>query len=254
VVFASSDCTSFHAGADRGKMRERITAKKIEATNEIKPEIMTIKCKEIRQIVKDYQVYFPDWISVDNDSLVRASGPVLQGITFYRLSYAAYRPTGFIRVLTLPKACDPLLMELSQELKLRNGADRIIGLQSHKNVISEVVAELRGQILPRMDEPLEPLKVLTIYSKLAMPTLAEAYSLVSLNAYFGYESEALKWIDRYKQLMHEQETHGLISEWERDYEQFLETVTTWLKQGVARERLEMIVEEEKRKLGIPVQD
>ena len=213
--------------------------------------IMTIKKKDLTRIVKDYQEYFPDWKTLRNMVIFRESGPVLQGILFDKATINVYKPTAFIRNLSAPYPADGIIMELVQRLRHRNGApDRSIGLQSHPTVIREVVQELKRQVVPPLDQPLNPIKVLTLYEKMAQPTTKQAYSLASLHAFLGFNKDAQRWINEYKRLLSERKMYGYVTENEKVDEHFINMLNTWIQEGIARTRLEIIVEEEKKKLGI----
>jgi len=208
---------------------------------------MTIKLKDLKRIVKDYQSFFPDWKILGGDTLVRENGPVLQGILLDRSANDIYRPTGFIRVLTVPK--HPHVLELPQRLRYPNGApDRRVRLKNHERERDEIVRELRRQIVPPIDRPLVVLEVLELYEREAIPTAAEAYSLATLRAYHGYEVEARRWCLRFRELLEKIKPYWDESVYaEVD---FINSMEHWLDKGEAKQQLEQVIEAERRKLGL----
>jgi hypothetical protein len=227
---------------------------------------MTIKKKDIVRIVRDYQPAFPGWeIPKRGTEIVRVESPVLQGIVFDRSPRDIYRPTGYIRVLTAPKSSG--VMDLVQDLKRANGApQREVTLLGHKRERDEIVSELYRQMRPKLDEPLDPLEVLEMYEREAVPKVPEAYSIATLCAYLGYEAKARDWIRRFRELEHEWEQYWLsdpkrkrysTAKWFQDSEQideerkkFIDDLEEWLDKGEARERLETVIQEERKKLGL----
>jgi len=195
----------------------------------------------MRRIIEDYHNYFPDWKVIDFDALARESGPILQGIALDRLSGDIYRPMGFIQVLTAPRS-ERGGMELSQILRYD------VRLQSHEKKRDEIVAELRRQIVPSIERPLVVSEVLELYEREAIPTAQEAYSLATLRAYLGYKKEARKWCAKFENLEERRREH-----WSKViYEQFdfIASLEQWLDEGTARQHLEEVLQEERRKLGL----
>lgn len=226
---------------------------------------MTIKKRDILRIVRDYQSAFPGWeIPKRGTEIVRVEGPVLQGIVFDRSPRDIYRPTGYIRVLTVPKS--PGIVELPQDLKRANGApQREVTLRGHERERDEIVGELFRQMRPKLNEPLEPLEVLEIYERKAVIKSPQAYSIASLCAYLGYEAKARDWIRRFRELEQEWINYWLSDPKRKKYwtsekalkeradeerQKFIDELERWLDKGEARERLEAVIQEERKKLGL----
>lgn len=227
---------------------------------------MTIKKRDILRIVRDYQPAFPGWeIPKRGTAIARVSGPVMQGILFDRSARDIYRPRGFIKLLTAPES--PGVMDLVQDLKRANGApQREIALPNHERERDEIVSELYRQMRPKLDELLDPLEVLEMYERDAVPKVPEAYSIATLCAYLGYETKARDWIRRFRELDHEWQRYALslskgkrrvMAKWELDLRQveeerrkFIDSLEGWLDKGEARERLEAVIQEERKKLGL----
>jgi hypothetical protein len=212
---------------------------------------MTIKAKDLKLIVQDYLEYFPGWRILGFDTLYRDSEPILQGILFNRASWDVYRPTGFIRVLTSPSPKG--VLQVPQPLKNLNGAPgRTIGLVNHNRnrlkIVPEIVNELRRQIEPSIDRPLDPKKVLKWYANRAILSINDAYSLAAFHAYLGFDNDARFWIREFHQWIDERKI--IQDESVEEDSRFLEELENWLEKGVARSKLESIIELERKKLGI----
>ena len=210
---------------------------------------MTINRKDLKRITEDYHSrYFPDWKVIDFDMLARESGPILQAIVLDRSSDDIYRPTGCLQVLTAPRGGRGG-MELPQRLKRPNGSSgRYVRLQSHEKKRDETVEALRQQIVPSIERPLVVSEVLELYEREAIPTAPEAFSLATLRAYLGYNQEARKWCAKFKELQEQRREH-----WSEITHQQLDLITSleqWLDEGTARQHLEEVLQEERRKLGL----
>lgn len=208
---------------------------------------MTISAKQIKKVTKDYHSYFPDWVIIDKNTMVRENGPVLQGIVFDLSSRDIYRPTGFIRILTAPKTKGA--MELAQRLRYPNGApDRSVKYKNHLNEIDEIVQELHSQIIPSIDQPLEVSAVLDAMLSRVTPTGPMAYSLASLYMYLEHDTQAMVWVDRYQVYL--EERGEFISDTDIKREQFLVTALSWLNEGTEKTHFEKIIQSERRKIGV----
>lgn len=208
---------------------------------------MTIKLRQMRQIVNDYHLRFPEWTVIQDDVLARENGPVMQGIRFDRATLDVYRPMGFVRVLTVPSINKA--MELPQRLKKPNGApDRWVTLRNHANELEVIVRELHRQLQPRIDRPLDPHNVLEIYEGLAIPTLPEACSLATLSAYLGLHQKAERWCEVFRELA--SKLPDLNSDIHLARVRIIDELETWLQNNNARDRLEPLLQSQRRILGL----
>jgi hypothetical protein len=212
---------------------------------------MTIKAKDLKLIVQDYLEYFPGWRILGFDTLYRESGPILQGILFNRASGDVYRPTGFIRVLASPNPKGTIQVPLP--LRHLNGAPgRAIGFVTHNRdrlkIVPEIVNELRRQIEPSIDQPFDPQKVLKWYANQAILSITDAYSLAAFHAYLGFDNDARFWIHQFHQWIDERKI--ILAEWVEEDSRFLEKLENWLEKDVARSELDIIIELERKKMGI----
>jgi len=199
--------------------------------------------KELRPIIEFYHAKFPTWRLIRHDTLVREAPPVVQGITFDRLSYGVYRPTGHIRVLVAPD--DDWVFELCQKLNVKV---RQIDRRQHPQFRDRVVEAIHAEFLPKVDEPLVADEVLALYEAKAYPTPAAAYSLAPLNASLGHDDRAIYWCSRFTQLVNQ-----LGNPWQDfDYERraFLDQLEQWLKAGTAKQELAGVLEEQRHKWGL----
>jgi hypothetical protein len=199
--------------------------------------------EELGEIVEFYHARFPTWRVVRDNSLVREQVPIIQGITFERLPRGEYRPTGHIRVLVAPE--DFWVFELPQYLNVKV---RQVNRRQHPEFRDRVVQAIRLEFVPNVDRPLIAEDVLELYEHKATPTDLEAYSLAALNAYLGHEERALYWCSRFTQLVNE-----VGNPWQDcDYKRraFLEQLEQWMKAGEAKQQLDRVLQEERRKWGL----
>jgi hypothetical protein len=198
---------------------------------------------ELRSIVEFYHAHFPAWKVIQEDTLTRENGPVVQGIAFERLSGGEYRPTGHIRVLVAPE--DHWALELSQRLSKHSRVSRRQDREYRPNVLAAIRAEFK----PCVDRPLIAEDVLKLYEREANPPAStDAYSLAPLNAYLGYESRALYWCSRFPKLI--EETADPWQECDFKRRAFLDQLEGWIEAGTAKEELEKVLQEERRKWGL----
>lgn len=194
---------------------------------------------ELKPFVAFYQSQLPDWRLVRRDTLIRESGPVLQGITFERLSYGAYRPIGYIRILVAPEKGWCFALPQLLNVKVRQVEPR-----AHELMRDKVLTAMRAEFDPSLDRPLDSEQVLTLYEQKAVPSSPQAYSLAALNAYLGHALRCLEWCSRFTELVNE---NGL--DWaECDYRRqaFLDQLQQWVKDGDAKHRLDRVLDEERR--------
>jgi hypothetical protein len=205
-----------------------------------------LKAGQIHRIAQDYREAFPGWrISIDLD-LVRAEGPILQGILFDRSSKEDYRPTGYVRTLTTP--APTRVLALFQPLKNRNGSPgRRVSIGSHERELAEIADELRLQIRPLLDQPLDVNEVLALLEAEAIPKAAQAYSLATLHAYLERPKDARSWCARFEKLQGEFTDWGEV---ETERAAFIKELIGWLDGEEAHKRLEEVIIAERRKLGI----
>jgi hypothetical protein len=203
----------------------------------------SLTLKELRPIVQYYHSHFPTWRVILDDSLVREAAPVIQGVTVERLSYGAYRMIGYVRVLVAPR--DEWAFELPQEL---NHKLISIGRREHDALRERVVDAMRNEFEPAMDEPLNPEGVLQLYETRSLPTIPQAYSLAALNAYLERADRCVYWCERFQELL--ARFGRPPSETDILRQSYLSQLRQWLDKGTAREQLEQILLQERRKWGL----
>jgi hypothetical protein len=198
--------------------------------------------QELGSIIEFYQAHFPSWNVIQKDILVREDGPVAQGIAFERLSGGEYRPTGHIHVLVAP--ADHWFLELSQRLS----KNRHINRRQHPEFRDRVVEAIRAEFVPSVDRPLVAEEVLKLYEEKAYPSDPEAYSLAALNACLGHDDRARYWCSRFTDLV-----NAIGRPWQDfDYKRraFLDQLEKWIQAGDAKQQLERVLQEERRKWGL----
>jgi hypothetical protein len=126
---------------------------------------------------------------------------------------------------------------------------REIDRRRDKQCRHQVVQAMQREFFPMMDAPLEASAVLEFYENEATsPNYQDAYSLAALNAYLGRDHRALHWCRLFAGLV---DKTGL--EWdaqdsaERDC---LVRLQAWIQNGEAKEHLERVLQEERRKWGL----
>jgi hypothetical protein len=194
-------------------------------------------------MVEFYHRALPGWVMLGADRLVREAGPIVQAITFERLSCDAYRPVGHFVVLVVPR--EPWAFEMLQYLNIKV---QVVGRRAHDDIRDRVLAAIETELLPNVHAPLDPEQVLGIYEQGAVPTSAQVYSLAALNAYQGHDTRALMWCSRFPILI-EEET-GRWTEADRSRRAFLESLSQWIKTGEARARLDDIRHAQRIKFGL----
>jgi hypothetical protein len=197
--------------------------------------------KQLEKMMQDYLSYLPGWKQLQRNILGRESGPILQCIGLEALSGGSYRVVGYIHVLTAPSVVGN--MELMQDLQ-SSGYVRPI---DHQRRLEKTVEALRQELVPKITEPLDPIKVLELYEQKVIPRHYEAYSLATLNAYLGNKERAFYWSSRYTKLANE-----MPMPWQESTKEkraFLDLLEKWIIEGTERQYLEEILQMERKKWG-----
>jgi hypothetical protein len=205
----------------------------------IRLEPLTLK--ELRPVVEDYHRAFPSWQLLEAELLGRESGPLLQVIGFERLSGGSYRVICGIYYLCIPDRDGRFGVQF---LSIK----RSIHPREHTSLRDKVVEAIHQEIIPSVDVPLAPEQVLAMHEANEPIRSPDAHHLAALNAYLGHNERALYWCSRFTELVN---SHGLG--WQDfDYKRraFLDQLEQWLKAGEAKQRLERVLQEERRKWGL----
>jgi hypothetical protein len=195
--------------------------------------------KELKPFVLDYYRAFPHWKLLLPDLFARESGPLIQAIAFERLSYGSYRPQAWVSYLCVPDrdgGLDP------QWLNVRL---RQIDPRAHERLRDKVVEAIHREIVPSVDAPLDPVQVLALHEAKQCVRSPDAHHLAALNAYLAHEERALYWCMRFPEMV-EQEGVGW-HDFDFKRRAFLDDLKRWIKAGEAKQQLERIVQEERRK-------
>ncbi len=194
--------------------------------------------RKLEPIVQDYQTQLFGWDLVQKDTLIRVNGPILQGITFERLSSGVYRPMAYIRVLTVPQGGGMLTQYLNVKV-------RSVKLAEHDRMRDRVVEAMRREFVPNVTHSLNPMRVLKLCEREAVPTGPQAYLLASLNAYLGRKTQALHWCSRYTELV---DAHGRPwQDSENERHAFLDLLEQWINEGTEKQHLERVLQTEREK-------
>jgi len=200
-----------------------------------------ISVAQIKRISTDYLSFLDGWQQIRKDTIARAAGPVSQCIGFERLGDGTYRPVGYLRVLAAPDL--PGVMELPQHLNVNV---RQLSFREHETARGRVFGAMKREFVPKVERPLDPISVLELYERDAVPNSAEAYSLSVLSAFLGDSDRAQKWDHRFTELV---DSLGYWEDWDKERRAFLGNVELWIREGTVKPRLEEVVEEERKKLG-----
>ncbi len=199
--------------------------------------------KELKPFVADYHKVFKDWSLVKPEILVRESGSVLQYIGFERLSWGNYRTSSGIYVMCVPDRDGAGFGPQWLNVKVQS-----IDPRAHTRLYDKVVEAMKSEFFPRVEEALTPEVVLDYLEEQAIPTIRQALSLATLNAYLGHDNRAIYWCERFSQLV-EELGHGW-QEWDIRRRSFLEQLAEWIRNGQAKERLEEILQAERKNWGL----
>ncbi len=198
--------------------------------------------KELKPFILDYYAAFPGWKLLLPDLFARESKPLLQFFFLERLSYGSYRPTCGVHYLCVPaygRGIGPQWLNVRlQEIDPR----------AHERLRDRVIKAIHREIVPNVDEPLNAEQVLALHEAHEIIRSPDAHDLAALNAYLAHEERALFWCSRFAE-MAEQEA-GSKTESQLGRRAFLNDLKRWIAAGEAKQQLERIVQEERRKWGL----
>jgi hypothetical protein len=197
---------------------------------------------ELHKIVIDYHRAFPDWVVLEQTLLARECGPLMQGIGFQPLSTGSYRPICSIYYLCVPNR------DGGFGVQFLNHPVQDIDPRVHEAKKKQVIEAIHYEIVPSVDVPLDPEQVLAMHEAQEPIRSPDACYLAALNAYLGHEEQGLHWCRRFPELV---DQHGLG--WQDfDYNRlaFLDRLKKWINCGIAKEQLERVLQEERRKWGL----
>jgi len=202
----------------------------------LKEQMRKLKVSELKPLLEDYHGALPDWRVFEKDTLIRVTGPVLQGIFLERQTHREYRPMGFVEILVAPGG---------------GGLDRVLPsgqARGHAHQFPKMLEAMRREFVPNVDAPLCPEEVLELYEREAIPKSPEAYSLAGLNAYLGHHDRALYWCRRFPELV--DQLHLGWQKWDLERRDFLTKLEGWIQAGDVREQLERVLEAERKRWGL----
>jgi len=205
--------------------------------------------KQIRGIVDDYVRFLPGWHHVSDETVVRTDGPILHAIGFQSLSSGEYRPMNYIQVLAAPETGRTGRVDFFAQFP--KGSPRTASLRSHQELRDEMIHTMKQEFIPAIMEPLNATTVLGLCENDAAPKSGDAYALAALNAYLDYSERALYWCSRYDDLVNE--LGQPWQPWHYQQHAFLHSLEDWITIGDAKQQLERVLQEERRKWGVAVQ-
>jgi hypothetical protein len=197
--------------------------------------------------VADYHRELPGW-SLDAPEIRRRSGPILQGIIVGGTVGKCYRIWGYVRVLVAPM--DYAGLAFPQQLGSPKGApDWTVDIRSHARLFPRIVAAMKSQLWPRVDQPLDVLGTALLLKRYALPTIPELYELAPLFAYLGERKEAIRYCEAYERAVRDERAAGSTVEW-GDEERFVMKLKQALARGEAKEFLDEILAQQLRRWGL----
>jgi hypothetical protein len=202
--------------------------------------------KQIRAIVQDYHRFLPGWQHVTDETLARADGPVLQAIGFQCLASGEYRPMNYIQVLVAPEPGRKGRVDFFAQTP--KGRPRTVPLRSHQQLHDQMIETMKREFTPSITEPLNATVVLDLCEQEAIPKSGQAYALAAFNAYFSRNEQSLSWCSRYNDLV--KELGQPWQPWHHQQRAFLDSLEQWLKVGDAKQHLDRVLQEERRKWGL----
>lgn len=218
-----------------------------------------ITLPQIRKIVKEYLPDFPSWRKLGKDGIYRARGPFVQAVIFERLSFGVYRPLAFLH--SMLRQFDEWGAQFHVPILHASGAGYSLSLSEHYDVEDryrpKMLEALRRQLRPSPEVPLELVSVynscvqlsnhLDLRGLCSGPTPNEAIALAAIAAYLDREREAAEWIATYQQQV---KCFHRDKDWEKADAEYIEQLERWMRDGVARENLDKVVQSVKHAHGI----
>jgi hypothetical protein len=197
---------------------------------------------ELRPFVADYHRAFPGWQMLAPEIIARESGPLLQYIALERLSTGSYRPTCGVYYLCVPER-DGSLGPQWLNIKLR-----IVDPRAHERLHDKVIEAIHREIVPSVDTPLLPEKVLALHEGRELIRSPDAHHLAVLNAYLGRNERALYWCSRFPELVNH---NGLgWQDFDHKRQAFLTSLKQWIEVGQVKQQLDCVIQAERRHWGL----
>jgi len=197
--------------------------------------------KEIKQIVADYQSVFPEWKTVDGDTLIRTNHFIGQAIWFDRLRTGAYRPSARVHVFAAPDESGGTVV-LPQFLGVKN---REITARAHSKQFPAVVIAIKSEIVPPVAKALDAAAVAELLSARSAGRPVGAYALACLYAAIGRTDEAKRWIAEYHSAFNALQLPEQPSDRERST--FLAKICSWIEHSSCELELAAVAQREKVK-------
>jgi hypothetical protein len=191
--------------------------------------------KLIQGIVQDYADVLPGWTICSKYSMARYAGPFLQCIWLDILSTDRYRPTNYV--------CSLVAKSLPQRGSgsfFHDDTDPspLAPLKFHKKVFPKMIEKMKAHFLPRIDLPLDEHKLLKECHSDTNLIFDDIYALATLYAYFGKDCRALCCASQYEKIV--QREFVDLNEKQIQQLDFLNEIRNWIKEGIAKEKLEEI--------------
>jgi hypothetical protein len=198
--------------------------------------------RELEPFVQDYHRAFPRWHVLERTLIARACGPVMQGIGFQCLSTGRYRPICSVYYLCVPNR------EAGFGVQFLKHPLQEIDPRAHARLRDRVVEGIHREIVPSVDAPLEPERVLALHEAQEVLRSPDAHHLAVLNAYLGHNERAMYWCDRFRVLVNQ---HGVgWQDFDHKRQAFLDDLKKWIQTGEARQQLDRVVQEERQHWGL----
>ncbi len=216
---------------------------------------MGMKKRDLKRVQRDiHQHLCPSWFNNEGriPGIIREEGPLIQEIEVFSHDGFCYQVAAWIFLLIIPSSKVPSQL-------CRTGNLGFMRMKDHENEMkfARLLKQMREQMVPSIDHPLEPRKLLERLDRLDEDiawqiTFRYAFAMAVFHAYYGHDEKVLDYTRRFHEFV-EQRRQATREPNEHDTKalDFLAEVSGWLKAGTARERLDAIRDEERKRLGSP---
>lgn len=202
--------------------------------------------KLIQGIVQDYADALPGWTICSKYSIARYVGPFLQCIWLDILSTDKYRPTNYLCSLVAKSQ----LQRGSGSFFHDTPGTSLAPLKFHKKAFPKMIEKMKAKFFPRIDLPLDERKLLRQCYFNTDSHFSNIYALATLYAYFGKDCRALWCASQYEKIV--QREFVDLNEMQIQQLDFLNEIRNWIKEGIAKEKLEEIRLESLKNWGFHV--
>lgn len=203
-----------------------------------------ITISQLKAILGDFARWLQSWQKLGEDNLVRVEGPILQGLWLDRLRTGEYRPTFYVRILTVPRKKGG--MDLMQFLSIKN---RAIKPSLHEELFSKIQKEAELEIVPSISKSLNVDDVYNELERRAAPNPAQVAALASLALYRGQEKVFHQWKSTFFEIL-DTKFKSSKKRYLDAYESFFADASASINDSTSQKFMEHIIRQQKEEEGI----